>query len=94
MALNVGTGTLQINNASHLNLTSLTLGAADTSKFLAGVTGGSQLDPVQLTVAADMDPTGLATIGSLTIKGWTLAKGEPIPAFLTDSTPERQLTLC
>jgi len=66
------------------SIASLTLGAADGSFFLAGVTS-SKTDPTQVTVAADMDPAGTATIGSLTIKGWAIAKGQQIPDFLTDS---------
>ena len=67
------------------SITSITLGSGDGSDFLAGDTNDQELDPNQI-VAADIDPTGLAMIGSVTIKGWTVPAGTAIPDFLTDSS--------
>jgi hypothetical protein len=63
------------------SLAKITLGATDGSKFLAGVTSG-ELDPAAVT-AADLDV--LASIGSLTVKGWAIARGLVAPDFLADS---------
>jgi hypothetical protein len=66
------------------SITNVWLGASNGSQFLAGVTS-AQLDAAQVT-SADLDPTGLATIGMVAVKGWPTPAGAPIPDFLTDSS--------
>jgi hypothetical protein len=64
------------------SIVSLTLGASDGSTFLAGVTA-DDLDPTQVTTA---DLRVQASLGTVSIKGWTVASGQPIPDFLTNSS--------
>jgi hypothetical protein len=63
------------------SIAAVTLGASNGSRFLAGVTSET-LVPASVTLA-DLDP--LASIGSLTIKGWAVTRGQTPPAFLADS---------
>jgi hypothetical protein len=67
------------------SIASISLGAGAGSRFLAGVTDPQKLDPAAVT-SADLEPTGLATIGSITIKGWTIPAGGVIPDFFLTAT--------
>jgi hypothetical protein len=63
------------------SITSITLGASNGSKFLAGVKDPQKLDPGSVT-SADLNP--LATIGTMAIKGWKVV-GQA-PDFFTNSS--------
>jgi hypothetical protein len=58
------------------SITTISLGASYGSTFLAGVTS-QQLDPT-VTTAADLN--ALSTIGSLSVKGWAVPRGQPVLA--------------
>lgn len=83
--LTVGRTAADVSFWSSGRIGALTLGAADGSEFIAGA------DPQLAGVRAAADVARgdfvdlLASIGSVTIKGWPIAKGAPIPAFLTAS---------
>jgi hypothetical protein len=62
-------------------MTGLKLGAADGSDFLAGIADGVE---DYAKTGADFENAD-ARIKSIAIAGWRIAKGDPIPRFLTDS---------
>jgi hypothetical protein len=63
------------------SIASITLGSGNGDRFLAGVITG-QLDAASVH-PADLETSGLATIGSVTVKGWTVPAGTSAPDFLT-----------
>jgi hypothetical protein len=67
------------------SIAGVTLGSSDGSQFLAGVNADlpDGLDPLAVH-ATDLDST--ASLGSLTIKGWAVAKDQRAPDFLAHST--------
>jgi hypothetical protein len=62
-------------------MTGLKLGAADGSDFLAGIADGVE---DYAKTGADFENAD-ARIKSIVIAGWRIAKGDPIPRFLTGS---------
>jgi hypothetical protein len=80
-AMTIGGTVMNSTIRSAGGMLSLTLGAVNGSKFLAGL--AEDKAPADVVVA-DVDAAG--TIGSLTIRGWRVPNGQAIPTFFSGST--------